>query len=187
MPLCFRKWNIWATGSPREACNLSPARLGQLQNPQHLYTNVSHLKSFLGLLNYYGRFLPNLATFLAPLYELLQSTWRWSWGKSQSRAFEQAKKALTTSSLLTHIDHKKPVLLSCDASSYGVGAVLSHHMKYGSEQPIAFASRTMSVAEKKYAQLDKEALAIVFGMKRFHQYLYRREFSILSDHKPLQY
>ena len=150
-------------------------------------TNVSQLKSFLGLLNYYGRFLPDLATLLAPLYELLQSTRRWSWDKSQSRAFELAKKALTTSSLLTHFDPKKPVLVSCDATPYGVGAVLSHCMKDGSEQPIAFASRTLSVAEKNYAQLDKEALAIVFGVKRFHQYLYGQKFSILSDHKPLQY
>ena len=123
-------------------------------------TNVSQLKSFLGLLNYYGRFIPDLATFLAPLYELLQSTRRWSWGKSQSRAFEQAKKALTASLLLTHFDPNKPVLLSCDASPCGVGVVLSHRMKDGSEQPITFASHTLSVAEKKYAQLDKEALAI---------------------------
>ena len=149
--------------------------------------NVSELKSFLGLLNYYGRFLPDLATLLAPLYELLQSTRRWSWGKGQSRAFEHAKKALTSSSLLTHFHPKKPFLLSCDASPYGVGAVLSHHMKDGLEQPIAFASRTLSVAEKKYAQLDKEALSIVFGVKHFHQNLYGRKFSILSDHKPLQY
>ena len=114
-------------------------------------TNVSQLKSVLGLLNYYGRFLPDLTTLLAPLYELVQSTWRWSWGKSQSQAFEQAKRTLTTSSLLTHFDPKKSVMLSCDASPYGVGAVLSHWMKDESEQPITFSSRTFSVAEKKYA------------------------------------
>ena len=94
---------------------------------------------------------------------------------------------LTTSSLLTHFDPNKLVLLSCDASPYGVGAVLSHRMRDGSEQPITYASRTLSMAEKKYAQLDKEALAIVFGVKRFHQYLYGQRFSILSIHKLLQY
>ena len=76
------------------------------------------------------------------------------------------------SSLLTHFDPNEPVLLSCDASLYGVGVVLSHRMKDGSEQAITFASRTLSVAEKKYAQLVKEALAIVFDVKHFHQYLY---------------
>ena len=140
---------------------------------------VSQLKSFLGQLNYYGRFLPDLATLLAPLYELPESTRRWSWGKRQSRAFEQAKNELTIFSLLTHIDPKKPVLLSCDASPYGVGAVLSHRMKDGSEQPIAFVSRT-----KKYVQLDKEALVIVSGVKRFHQYLYGQNSPSCPTTKP---
>ena len=150
-------------------------------------SNVSQLKSFLGMLNYYGRFLPDLATLLAPLYALLQSARKWSWEEPQEKAFNQAKKLLTTSELLTHFDPKKSVILSCDASPYGVGAILSHQMDDGSERPISFASRTLSTAEQNYAQLDKEALAIIFGVKRFHQYLYGRKFNIQSDHKPLQY
>ena len=150
-------------------------------------TNTSQLKSFLGMLNYYGRFLPDLATLLAPLYELLHSTRKWSWKEPQQKSFQQVKLLLVTSSFLTHFDPKKPVILTCDASPYGVGAVLSHKMEDGTEQPISFASRTLSTAERNYAQLDKEALAIVFGVKRFHQYLYGRTFSIQSDHKPLQY
>ena len=149
--------------------------------------SVSQLKAFLGMLNYYSRFLPDLATLLAPLYTLLQSARKWSWEEPQQRAFNEAKKLLTTSTLLTHFDPKKPVILSCDASPYGVGAVLSHQMDDGTEQPICFASRTLSAAERNYAQLDKEALAIIFGVKRFHQYLYGRKFNIYSDHKPLQY
>ena len=149
--------------------------------------NISQLRSFLGMLNHYGKFLPNLATLLRPLYDLLQSTKKWNWETLQDQAFSKAKELLSSSLLLTHYDPRKPLVLSCDASPYGVGAVLSHRMEDLSEQPIAYASRTLSPAELKYAQLDKEALSIVFGVKHFRQYLYGRHFTILSDHKPLQY
>ena len=150
-------------------------------------SNISQLKSFLGMLSYYGRFLPDLATILAPLYALLQSTRNSSWEKSQQKSFNQAKKLQTTSPLLTHFDPKKPVILSCDASLYGVGAVLSHQMDDGSKRPISIASRTLSTAKGNYAHLDKEALVIVFGIKRFYQYLYGRKCNIQSNHKSLQY
>ena len=149
--------------------------------------DVSQLRSFLGMVNYYGKFLPNLATLLRPLYDLLQSAKTWSWGDSQEQAFRKAKELLPSAPLLTHYDPEKQLILSCDASPYGVGAVLSHRFEDNSERPIAYASRTLSPAEQKYAQLDKEALSIVFGVKRFNQYLYGRKFTILSDHKPLQY
>ena len=150
-------------------------------------TNVSQLRSFLGLINYYGKFFPNLAKMLAPLYSLLQKATRWSWGKPQQSAFQEAKTQLTSEKLLIHYDPSKELLLSCDASPYGIGAVLSHRMQDGTDQPIAFASRSLSKAEKGYAHLDKEGLAIVYGVKKFHQYLYGRKFTITSDHKPLEH
>ena len=97
------------------------------------------------------------------------------------------KKQLVKSPLLQHYDPAKPLSLSTDASPYEVGAVLLHVDEDGSEKPVAYASRTLTDAEKRYSQLDKEALAIVFGVKKFHHYLYGRKFSIVSDHKPLQY
>ena len=149
--------------------------------------NVSQLKSFLGLLNYYAKFLPQLSTLLAPLYSLLQKNKQWTWGGEQEKAFLEAKAQLTSPRILAHYDPEKELVLSCDASPYGVGAVLSHRMDNGSEKPIAFASRSLAPAEKRYAQLDKEALAIVFGVKKFNQYLLGRKFTILSDHKPLEH
>ena len=118
---------------------------------------------------------------------MLQSARRWSWGKFQDQAFRKAKELLSSAPVLTYYDPNKPLLLSCDASPYGVGAVLSHQLPDNSERPVAYASRTLSPAEAKYSQLDKEALSIVYGVKNFHQYLYGRKFTILSDHKPLKY
>ena len=149
--------------------------------------NVAQLRSFIGLVNYYGKFLHQLSTMLAPLYTLLQKNMKWFWGPDQKKAFSDIKKILTSPKLLVHYDPQKKLILSCDASPYGIGAVLSHVMEDGSEKPVAFASRSLAPAEKKYSQLDKEALAIVFGVKKFHHYLFGRHFTICSDHKPLQH
>jgi len=111
-------------------------------------TNVSELKSFLGLVNYYSKFLPNLASSLAPLYQLLNKNTKWMWTKKQAMTFQAIKTALKSSSLLVHFDNSLPLILSCDASPYGVGAVLSHKMSNNVEKPIAFASRSLAAAEK---------------------------------------
>ena len=117
--------------------------------------------------------LPSLSTCLVPLYALL------SLGAEQNKAFEQAKTLLTLSCILTHHDPSKPLVVACDTSPYGIGAVLSH--KLGDEEcSIAYASRSLAPTEKNYSQIDKEALAIVFGVRHFHQYLYGRSFTIKS-------
>ena len=101
-------------------------------------------------------------------------------------AFELAKKQLASPPLLAHYDPEKPLVLSCNASPYRLGAILLHHVE-GVEQPIVFASRTLAPAERNYSQLDKEVLAIIFGIKSIHDYVVGRKFTIVSDHKPLQY
>lgn len=87
--------------------------------------------------------------------------------------------------MLVHYNPQYPITLAADASGYGVGAVLSHVFPNGIEEPIAFASRTLTKAEERYSQLEKEALALIFGVKRFHQYLYGHTFTLITDHKPL--
>ncbi|XP_039862929.1 uncharacterized protein LOC120718450 [Simochromis diagramma] len=147
--------------------------------------NVAELRSFLGLVNYYGKFLPDLSSMLAPLDGLLHKDSQWRWSQAQEKAFRQVKELLQSAPLLVHFDPEKEVLLSCDASPYGIGAVLSHRMEEGEEKPVGYASRTLTAAEKGYSQLEKEGLAIVFAVKRFHQYLYGRPFTVVTDHKPL--
>ena len=149
--------------------------------------NVTELRSFLGIISYYSKFLPNMSSRLAPLYALLQKNKHWSWSSKETAAFQMAKNALQTEAVLVHFDPAKPLILACDASQYGIGAVLSHKMDNGDERPIAYVSRTLNSAEKRYSQLEKEALAIVSGVKKFHNYLYGRHFTIESDHQPLAY
>ena len=107
------------------------------------------------------------------------------WANSDNQAFEAAERALKDNSLLVHFDGKKPLVLTCDASQYGLETELSHVMEDGQERPIAYASRTLSPAEKNDAQIEKEGLATIFGVKKFHYYLYGRPFIIKSDHQPL--
>jgi len=100
-----------------------------------------------------------------------------------STSFSTVKSQLTSEWLLTHFDPQKPPTLSRNASPYRVGAMLSHRLDDGSEHPIAFSSRSLSPAEKGYAQLDKD----IFGVTKFYVFLYGHSFTIYSDHKPLQY
>ena len=117
--------------------------------------NVAQSKAFLGLVNYYAKFLKNMASILAPLYKLLHKKVKWAWGEEQQSAFKQIKEQLKSEAVLVHYNPTKILTLSCDASPYGLGAVLAHRLQDESERPIAFASRTLSTTEKRYAQLDK--------------------------------
>ena len=148
-------------------------------------TNVHQLRSFLGLTNYYGKFIPNLSTILHPLNALLQAKRKWKWSQECAEAFEEAKRQITSAGVLIHYNPTLPISMAADASAYGVGAVISHVFPDGSERPIAFASRTLSTSERNYAQIEKEALSLVFGVQKFHRYLYGRRFTLITDHKPL--
>ena len=100
-------------------------------------------------------------------------------------AFNKAKSMLASTELLAHFVPGKDVIISCDASPYGVGTVLAHKMIDGTEQPIMYASRPLATPQKIYSLLDEEGLAIMFMVNKFHQYIYGRKFMISSDHQPL--
>lgn len=147
--------------------------------------NLQQLRSFLGLVNYNRSFLPNLSTVLGPLNELLQGEKTWKWTKQCEQAFAEVKELMTSEQVLCHYDPHKPVKLACDASQYGLGSVLSHVMDDGTERSIAFASRSLTKAEKAYSVIDKEALALYWGVVKFHTNIYGRRFTLVTDHKPL--
>jgi hypothetical protein len=142
---------------------------------------VQELKSYLGILTYYGKFLPNLSTTLHPLYKLLQKDLPWH---EQKKAFAASKDLLTSAKFLVHFDSTQKLTLACDASGYGLGAVLAHKMPDGSEKPIGFASHTLTQSERNYSQLEKEGLACIFGIKKFHDYLLGHPFELVTDNKP---
>ena len=147
--------------------------------------NVSQLRSFLGLVNYYGKFVSELATICRPLYNLLKNDVEWSWSDKCDYAFRELKLKLASAPVLCHYDPSVPLGLACDASSVGLGIVLFHKYSDGSEKPIYYASKTLNKAEMGYSQIDKEALSIIFGIKKFHQFLYGRKFLLVTDHQPL--
>ena len=147
--------------------------------------NVQELRSFLGLVHYYGKIMPNLATLLNPLNLLLRDGSKWVWTEECSRAFKEAKQLLITAPILAHYDPTLPIKMAGDASAYGIGAVISHTYPDGTERPISFASRTLSPSEQNYPQIENEALSLVYGIKNFYAYLYGRKFTLVTDHKPL--
>ncbi|XP_014361064.2 uncharacterized protein K02A2.6-like [Papilio machaon] len=150
-------------------------------------TNVSQLQSFLGLANYYRNFVPGASRILNPLYDLLKKNKKWEWSQEHTDAFVSIKNNIASDLVLAHFNQNAKIILTVDASPTGLGAILSQVGEDGAERPVSFASRTLTPAEKRYSQIQKEATAIIFGVRRFHQYLYGRAepFLLRTDHKPL--
>nr|CAI5855663.1 unnamed protein product [Callosobruchus analis] len=152
--------------------------------------NVCPYKDYIcnschGSITYYNRFIRNLPDILHPLYQLLKKDVSWLWDKKCQDSFEYIKNALCSDDVLVHYNPDVPVTLTIDSSDYGIGAILSHVFDSGVERPICYASRTLSKNELAYSTLDKEATAIVWSIKRFYQYLWGRNFTLVTDNKAL--
>ena len=139
------------------------------------------VQRLLGMANYLAKFIPGMSEITAPLRELLKKQVTWHWAAKHQAAFEKIKEILSTDRVLRYYDVTKPVVLQTDASSKGLGAVL---LQDGF--PVAYASRTMTTTQERYAQIEKELLAVVFACERFHQYIYGKTVEVHSDHKPLE-
>ena len=148
-------------------------------------SNIKELQSFIGGVNYYSKFIPNMASICKPLYSLLKKDVEWCWGVNQQKAFEALKRKLTSAPILEVYNMNLKIVLDCDASKYGIGAVLSHVYPNGDEKPVTYASRTLNRSEANYSQLDKEALAIIFAIKKFNQFLFARHFTLRCDNQAL--
>ena len=148
-------------------------------------TNVSELRRFLGMSTQLGKFTPHLAELTQPLRELLSHKNSWLWGPAQEKAFLQVKDELTKPSVLLLYDPLLQTKVTADASSFGLGAVLSQKDSTDFWRPVAFASRALSVTEKRYAQIEKEALAVTWASEKFQDFVLGKEFIIETDHKPL--
>ena len=147
--------------------------------------DVSGVRRFLGIVNQMSKFIPNSAEVTQPLRELLIRDNLWTWGEPQKVAFQSIKNLLTTAPILALFDPALETIVSADASSYGLGAVLLQKQRDGSTNPIAFVSRSMTSAETRYAQIEKEALAFTWACERLSDYLVGLSFHIETDHKPL--
>ena len=147
--------------------------------------NTGELRSFLGAVTFYARFVADMSKVAAPLYRLLQKGQKWQWTAAEEGSFQDLKKKLAQAPVLAHYDGRKPVRLVTDASPQGLGAVLMQVDQKGNERPVRFASRSLTKAEKNYAQVEREGLAVIFGVTRFKQYLWGRRFTLVTDNKPL--
>ena len=150
--------------------------LQEMESPK----NLSELRRFLGLANYLSKFLPNLTETSTPLRNLTRKNVPWVWSEAQQKAFDSIKQQASASPILAIYKPDKELVLENDASEYGLGSALLQ-----SGQPIGYASRSLTDTERRWAQIEKELLAVVFGLEKFEHYTYGRHVSVITDHQPL--
>lgn len=145
------------------------------------------VRTFLGKVNYYHRFIPNRATMLSPLYELTKKNTKFEWNNEAQNAFDSIKTILTTKPALTIFNPEKKTLLKTDASQVGIGAILKQEHGENDWRTVGYFSRKLLPYQNNYAITEKECLAIVEAIEYWHPYLYGREFVIETDHQPLKW
>ncbi|UYV76835.1 K02A2.6-like [Cordylochernes scorpioides] len=148
-------------------------------------TDVHRVQRFMGMVNFLGRFVPNLAEIKKLLNDLRKKDVSFIWGLPRKKAFEKVKEVLASDRVLASFDISKKTIVSADASSFGQGAVLKQEHEANEWRPVAFASRTLTKTKQGYAQIEKEALATTWACERFKYFVVGKTFLIETDHKPL--
>jgi len=143
--------------------------------------NQKELQRFLGMVTYLSKFIPNFSSHTDILRQILKKDIAWHWTDQHENALQVIKKLISEAATLKYYDPSKVLMIQTDASSTGLGSCL---LQDG--QPIAYASKSLTVAERNYAQIEKELLAIVFACEKFSHYVYGRKTIVQSDHKPLE-
>lgn len=149
--------------------------------------NQKELRSFLGLCNYYRKFVKGYSRITNPLTALLCKDTPFTWTEECQSAFDKLRTALTTSPVLAYPDHNKPFTLTTDASGSAIGYILGQTDSTGIERVIAYGGRSLNQHERKYPVSEKEGLAIVEGIKTYHVYLASQPFKIFTDHAALKW
>jgi len=151
--------------------------------------NVKKVQKFLGLANYYRRFIKNFARIAAPLHVLVRKEQKWKWEKEQKEVFKKLKTVFTTEPILAIPDINKKIRVEADASDYATGGVLSIKCEDGKWRPVAFISKSLNAMEQNYEIHNKEMLAVIRCLEAWRHYLEgeKLEFEIWTDHKNLQY
>ena len=169
-----------------QGCKPDPKRVQDLQNAQ-IPRNVHEVRSLLGMANYSSKYIANFATITSPLRKLTKKNAHFEWTEKHQNAFNDLTQALSSAQCMAYFDKDKVTYVTVDASPVGVSAILSQKTKdKNDEKVVAYASRALTEVEKRYSQTEKEALAIIWGVEHFHLYLYGNEFTLVTDHKPLE-
>lgn len=163
----------------KEGYKIDRSRIESIQNFKNP-TNKKELQRLLGMVNYFRSFIPNLSELTAQIREILKKESEFIWGKTQMDTLEKIKKILTETPVLANFNDNKMIEIHTDASKNGLGCCLLQEGR-----PVSYASRSLTAAEQKYAQIEKEYLAIAFAVKKFHYLIYGRNIKICTDHKPL--
>lgn len=145
---------------------------------------VSEIRRVLGMASWYRRFIPNFATITAPLTSLLRKSAKWNWNSDCESAFKTLKECLVSAPLLCCPDYTKPFVVQCDASAYGLGAVLTQNID-GEERVICYLSRSLTKSERKYTTTERECLAVLFAVEKLRMYLEGVHFTVITDHHSL--